>query len=102
MKKFIFPFLFFFGIAHASNDPYKVFSQPVKTMNINLTIQIVDDPNRTCNEASQKFKLGWTLPSVACAYYTRDLKNCTVILPRNFSMQLIGHEILHCVLGDWH
>lgn len=87
---------------HDYDNPTRQFDIGVKQRKIDLTVISVDDPIKACKEVSNRFNFGWTLLSNSCAYWTTDLKECTVILPKNTTMHLIGHEVLHCMVGRWH
>lgn len=87
---------------HAFDNPSREFDVGVKKREINLTVITVDDPIKACKEVSNRFNFGWTKLSNSCAYWTTDFTECTVILPKRTTMHLIGHEILHCMVGSWH
>lgn len=84
------------------DNPTRPFDVGVKQRKIDLTVMTVEDPVKACKEVSNRFNFGWTALSNSCAYWTTDFKECTVILPKNTTMHLIGHEVLHCMVGRWH
>ena len=72
---------------------------PQKTMQI--TFKIADNPMKVCNAESKRVGNGGFGYAVgACSFWTKD--TCTVVLPRSGSMHTIGHEVMHCLKGDWH
>jgi len=87
---------------HAYDNPTREFNVGVQKRQINLTVITVDDPIKACREVSNRFNFGWTALSNSCAYWTTDFTECTVVLPRKPTMHLIGHEVLHCMIGSWH
>lgn len=87
---------------YSYDNPSREFDVGVKERKIELKIITVNDPIKTCREISKQFNFGWTSLSNSCAYWTTDFTECTVILPKKTTMHLIGHEILHCMVGSWH
>ncbi len=39
---------------------------------------------------------------LACASYNKAFQTCTIYTHKNPSMDLLGHEMLHCFTGAWH
>ncbi len=105
MKKLFVGLLLVSQTAFAQVDkdvPTHVFDIGRMNRKITLNIITVDDPVKSCAEISKKFNFGWTQPSESCAYWTTDFKECTLILARRTTMHHIGHEMLHCMIGNWH
>jgi hypothetical protein len=105
MKKFLAGLLLVSQTVFAQvnkDTPKHVFDLGKINRKVALTIITVDDPVKSCSEVSKKFNFGWTVPSQSCAYWTTDFQECTVILARKTTMHHIGHELLHCMIGEWH
>ena len=66
-----------------------------------VTIIPASDVNKVCNAESKKRGLGGFNYGVdACSFW--DKKRCTIVLPQRFTKERLGHEMLHCLQGDYH
>lgn len=68
---------------------------------IALTYKVVDNPKATCDAESRKRgNTGFAYQVQACAFWTQD--TCTIIIGTMTNMHTLGHEMMHCIKGDWH
>ena len=71
------------------------------TNDTQITIIPAKDVNAVCNVESKKRGLGGFNYGVdACSFW--DKKRCTIVLPQRFTKERLGHEMLHCLQGDYH
>jgi hypothetical protein len=66
-----------------------------------VTLRHVDDIQSVCETESKRRGLGGFGFGVdACTFWEGN--TCTVILPKRFTKEMLGHEMLHCVQGSFH
>ena len=105
MKKIVIASLFLaLSYAHASGDyndsPSKKHSIPSYTKRT-LIVKAVDDPMKECDKQSKRYGNGGFAYQVqACAFWDDNM--CTMIVGTKASTHNLGHELLHCIKGDWH
>lgn len=59
------------------------------------------DVNAVCNAESKKRGNGGFAYGVdACSFW--DKRSCTIVIPVKFTKERLGHEMLHCLQGDYH
>jgi len=68
---------------------------------LNIDIRNVDNVNATCQKESKARGMGGFGYGVdACTFWVG--KQCTIILPKKFTKEMLGHETLHCLQGSFH
>lgn len=83
-----------------NDSPTKMHSIPELTKK-NLIVRSVDNPMKECDLQSKRFGNGGFAYQVqACAFW--DANMCTIIVGKSSSTHTLGHELLHCIKGDWH
>jgi hypothetical protein len=66
-----------------------------------ITIQNVSNVQAVCEKESKSRGLGGFGYGVdACSFWSG--KQCTIILPKTFTKEMLGHETLHCIQGAFH
>lgn len=76
---------------------------PINSTEVQVKVVASDNVARDCDKESRRRGFGeFTAPMNSCAFWNGAMTQCTIILPKNTSMHLIGHEMLHCMKGDWH
>jgi len=104
MKKFIFISLFVCQTAYADwqNPKFRWDSKNNFTNKTTVTIRHVDNPQAVCEVESRKLGNGGFggLPMEACSFWEGN--RCTIILPKKFTIDHLGHEMLHCIQGNYH
>lgn len=95
------------AFAFASKEnPHEEFSMSKNFSNeIALTIIPSDNVQATCDSISRKRGHGGFKYAVeACSFWdsSRFGNKCTIVLPKNTNYHTIGHEMRHCLHGDYH
>lgn len=71
------------------------------TDHLNISVRHVDNVNTECQKESKARGLGGFGYGVdACTFWTKN--SCTIILPKKFTKEMLGHETLHCLQGAFH
>jgi hypothetical protein len=71
------------------------------TKQSNITWVYADNVSAACNAERTKRGLPtFKQPSAACSFWTEN--TCYIITKRKFTLDDIGHEVLHCFAGKWH
>lgn len=66
-----------------------------------ITWRYTNNVQKECEVESQKRKLGGFGYAVdACAFW--DKNSCTIITQRQTTMAILGHELRHCFLANFH
>lgn len=87
---------------HPWDDPARVFSFPKMEKKINVTVVTVDDVNKACAEEYKKIGVSVGFSMNSCAVFDLKEAYCKIIMPRKLTMHVLGHEMLHCIKGQWH
>jgi hypothetical protein len=93
----------FNSLAYYEN-PHQQFDM---TNNLSDNMQIIfrtsKNINQTCQAESVKRGLGGFGYGVeACSFWNNDHTQCTVITSTTANFHTIGHEIRHCLQGNFH
>lgn len=69
---------------------------------VSVTIRHVDNVKQACEtESRNRGKGGFgTMAMQACSFWEGSA--CTIILPKKFTIDNLGHEMLHCMQGNYH
>lgn len=87
---------------HEWDNPSKKFDVS-GTHDIQIKVIATDDVQNLCERESRNrgfSGFGYTVNS--CAFWNDNKTQCTIVTPKRTSMHLLGHELLHCVKGNWH
>ena len=89
-----------------TEDPHQIFNiSKVSSNEITVTIIASDNVQKTCDTESKKRGYGGFKHSVeACSFWSgRSFGNtCTIVLPKNTNFHTVGHEMRHCMQGEFH
>lgn len=80
-------------------------SRKIPISNTEVLVKVVasDNVSRDCDKESRSRGFnGFNVAMNSCAFWNGPMTQCTIIVPKNTSMHLLGHEMLHCIKGDWH
>ena len=78
--------------------PVKIKS-PNKTMTVNFKFE--NNPTQACERESRRVGNGGFGYAVnGCSFWTET--ECTIIVGKTTSQHTLGHEVLHCIKGNWH
>ena len=108
MKKLILISLLSTSLANAQSfyewdNPSKNFDLTRGQNNIELTIIPTNNVFEYCNrEAKNRGFSEYKSAINSCAFWNVDNTKCTIVVPKNTSMHILGHELLHCIKGNWH
>jgi hypothetical protein len=86
---------------HSWDNPNKKFS--IENATFQTTVIASDNHQAVCERESKNrgfSGFGYTVNS--CAFWNDDKTQCTIVVPKNTSMHILGHELLHCIKGNWH
>ena len=88
--------------SHESWDnPTKKFS--VDNAQFQTNIVATNNVQAVCEKESKTRGFGGFGYGVnSCAFWNDDKTQCTIVVPKNTSMHILGHELLHCIKGNWH
>lgn len=76
---------------------------PINSAEIKTTIIATDNVQGICDKESKSRGFGGFGYGVnSCAFWNSDKTQCTIIVPKTTSMHILGHELLHCIKGNWH
>jgi hypothetical protein len=88
-------------------DPHQQFDMTHNMTNqTTITFKQVDNVTAECDKESRARGGGGFGYSVdACSFWDKKLvgpDSCIVITPKTANFHTIGHEIRHCLQGNWH
>jgi len=103
--KYAVGFLLVFSISNSFAIDYDSATKKHKfkkeTQTIALTWKIVGNPQVVCdNESRKRGNSGFAYAVQACSFWTQD--TCTIVISEKTNMHTLGHELMHCIKGDWH
>ena len=83
-------------------DPHQQFDMTHNMTNqMNITFIQTKDVQGTCNKESKQRNLGGFGYSVeACSFWSKT--ECTIITSPTANFHTIGHEVRHCLQGNFH
>ena len=95
----------YFGIAHAKpnwQDPNAMYNgSDNMTNNTQVIIKNVPNVQAVCEtESKRRGNGGFGYSVEACSFWNTN--QCTIILPKRFTKEMLGHEMLHCIQGSFH
>jgi hypothetical protein len=83
------------------DNPSKKFS--IENAKFETTIIAADSVQKICERESRNRGFsGFNYTVNSCAFWNDSKTQCTIVVPKNTSMHLLGHELLHCIKGNWH
>jgi hypothetical protein len=108
MKKTLTVFLFVTHIGavsaqtfHEWDNPSRKF--PIENAQFQTKIVATDAVQKVCErESKNRGFSGFNYAVNSCAFWNDAKTECTIVVPKNTSMHLLGHELLHCIKGNWH
>ena len=66
-----------------------------------VTIKNVSDVQAVCEKESKaRGNGGFGFGVEACSFW--EGRQCTIVLPKRFTKEMLGHEMLHCIQGSFH
>lgn len=94
-------------LAYSSTEnPHEIFNiSKIHSNTISVNIIPSDNVQKTCDTESKKRGFGGFHYSVeACSFWSSSKfgNSCTIVLPRNTNFHTVGHEMRHCMQGDFH
>lgn len=90
-----------FASASYDDNPAAPVSIPFNRKVMSIEFRFVDNPMQTCDRESKRVGNGGFAYQVkACAFWYET--TCTIIAGKKTSQHTLGHEVLHCLKGDWH
>lgn len=88
---------------HDWDNPSKQFDLGNSTKSISLVVKSTDNVQKVCEaESKNRGNGGFGYQVNSCAFWNADRTECTIVTPKRSSMHLLGHELLHCLKGNWH
>ena len=99
------------ALAIVSTNVFAYYEDPHQQFD--MTRNIVDDfkiifkqsnnVTAACDAESRKRGLGGIGYAVdACSFWNSSHSECVVITPKTANFHTIGHEVRHCLQGNWH
>jgi hypothetical protein len=90
-----------FGFSDSPYDKY-----PMSNDEVAVKIRPVANLQEACDQESRRRGFpGFNQRLQACSFWWTDNKaqdRCLIIVNRTASMHNLGHEMLHCLKGDYH
>lgn len=97
---------FFAFAGNTLEDPHERFNiNHLISNHIALTVIASKNVQATCDAESKKRGFGgFTTAVEACSFWDSSSVNnkCTVVLPVVTNFHTVGHELRHCMLGQFH
>lgn len=91
---------------NSSENPHQQFNvSKLNSDKITVTFITTTNVRAVCDAESKKRGYGGFKTSVeACSFWSGSSSNntCTVVLPTVTNFHTIGHEVRHCMQGDFH
>ncbi len=104
MKKALFFGILIFSntvLANWNNPKHLYDSKNNFTNKTTVTIQYADNVKQACEiESRKQGRGGFGYAMQACSFWQAN--TCTIILPKKFTIDNLGHEMLHCIQGNYH
>jgi|APCry1669189241_1035207.scaffolds.fasta_scaffold133894_1 hypothetical protein len=87
-----------------SEDPHHQFDMTHNsTDKVEITFRYATDITKACDAESKKRGLGGMPYSVdACSFWNWSHSECLIITPKTANFHTVGHEVRHCLQGNWH
>jgi hypothetical protein len=77
------------------------FNPAPQVQDVRVRLIQVNDPSSACKAAfPQSLSQYWIV--LACAGWSEDRKECTIITGKNPPTQVLGHELRHCFEANFH
>lgn len=90
------------SVAHAGQVSHLEKWHTVQSKNMTIQFQAVDNPRKVCEQQSKAYgNSGFAYTVDACAFWWPDGR-CHIIAGKRVDLDALGHELLHCIKGDWH
>jgi hypothetical protein len=85
-------------------NPHQQFDMTHNDTNkVEITFRTSNNINQTCQAESRARGLGNFGYSVeACSFWNYDKSQCTIITSPTANFHTIGHEVRHCLQGNFH
>jgi hypothetical protein len=78
--------------------PVKI-NTPNKTMTVSFRFE--NNPTQACERESRKVgNGGFGYAVLGCSFWTST--ECVIIVGKTTNQHTLGHEVLHCIKGNWH
>ncbi len=88
-------------LADWQNPNFKYDAKNNFTNKTTVTIRAVDNVDKVCETESRKRgRNGFGFAMQACSFW--EANTCTIIIPKKFTIDNLGHEMLHCLQGNYH
>lgn len=104
MKKALFIVMLMYSTTTTANwdNPNHLYNSKNNFTNkTTVTVRHVDNVKQVCEaESLKRGKGGFGFAMQACAFWEDN--NCTIVLPKKFTINNLGHEMLHCIQGNYH
>jgi len=106
-KYYLFLFLILicpFSATAYNEDPHHQFDMMHNDTNeFQVTFVQAANVNKACDAESRKRGQGGFGYAVeACSFWNWNKSECMIITERKANFHTIGHEIRHCLQGNWH
>ncbi len=85
------------------DSPTKKFDLGNSKSTMTLSVISTDNVQKVCEvESKNRGNAGFGYQVNSCAFWNADMTVCTIVTPAKSTMHLLGHELLHCLKGNWH
>lgn len=92
--------------AQLEKTPYEKFSSKNFTKDeVTISIVTVDNVGKACEAESRKRGMGgFGTPMEACSFWSTGAqgRTCRIITAKSVNMWTLGHELRHCLEGNFH
>lgn len=107
MKQLILASIFIATSANAQHYHWDSASRQFDLGNSNsrMTLNVIstDNVQKVCeSESRNRGNSGFGYQVNSCAFWNDDRTVCTIVTPAKSTMHILGHELLHCLKGNWH
>lgn len=108
MKKALVTLLLVSSVAHAGleKSPTEMYDM-TKLMTDKVSVKVITSANiqSTCEAESRKRNFGgFGYPMDACTFWDKGISgySCTIFIGKRTNNDILGHELRHCLQGNFH
>ena len=91
------------ALAYSENPHHQFDMTHNSTNKVEIVFRQATDINKACDAESHKRGLGGMSYGVeACSFWNGSKSECLIITPKKVNFHTLGHEVRHCLQGNWH
>lgn len=95
-----------FAQARMENGPLEMYDMTkLMTDKVSVKVVTVKDIQKTCDGESRRRNFGgFGMPVEACSFWDKGISgySCTIFIEKKTNNDILGHEMRHCLQGNFH